>query len=78
MTSFNGPISSSSNEFGDPVTSTLSYYITTSGDTMRICSSRTPSSSSASGDTGEYCWDSNYLYVCTATNTWKRIALVSF
>jgi hypothetical protein len=30
----------------------------------------------ASGITGQICWDSNYIYVCTATNTWKRVALI--
>jgi hypothetical protein len=29
----------------------------------------------AAGVAGEICWDSNYIYVCTATNTWKRAAL---
>jgi hypothetical protein len=40
--------------------------------------SLTPASSSASGVTGQYAWDSNYMYVCTATNTWKRAGLTSF
>lgn len=38
----------------------------------------TPASSSAAGITGQQAWDSNYMYVCTATNTWKRAALTSF
>ena len=29
----------------------------------------------ATGSVGQICWDSNYIYVCTATNTWKRTAL---
>jgi hypothetical protein len=36
---------------------------------------KTPSSSSATGRTGDIAWDSNYFYVCVATNTWKRVAL---
>lgn len=28
-----------------------------------------------SGVTGQICWDANYIYVCTATNTWKRSPL---
>jgi hypothetical protein len=40
--------------------------------------SLTPASSSAPGVTGQHAWDSNYMYVCTATNTWKRAALTSF
>lgn len=40
-----------------------------------ISSSNTPASAGAIGAAGTICWDSNYLYVCTATNTWKRAAL---
>ena len=35
----------------------------------------TPATSSATGTAGTVTWDSNYIYVCTATNTWKRAAL---
>ena len=38
----------------------------------------TPASSSATGTAGQIEWDANYIYVCTATNTWKRAALASF
>lgn len=34
-----------------------------------------PASSSAAGTQGEWAWDSNYIYVCTALNTWKRVAI---
>jgi hypothetical protein len=27
------------------------------------------------GTVGQICWDSNYIYVCTASNTWKRTGL---
>ena len=32
----------------------------------------------ANGQAGQICWDANYLYVCVATNTWKRVALSSW
>jgi hypothetical protein len=32
----------------------------------------------STGTVGQICWDANFVYVCTATNTWKRTALVSF
>lgn len=35
----------------------------------------TPSSSVSSGITGTITWDSSYIYVCIATNTWKRSPL---
>ena len=44
-------------------------------DTVRVRIARTPASAAATGATGEICWDANYIYVCTATNTWKRSAL---
>jgi hypothetical protein len=44
-------------------------------DKIRLRSSNTPSSASDTGAVGEICWDSNYIYVCVATNTWKRSAI---
>jgi len=38
----------------------------------------TPSSASDTGATGTICWDANYIYVCTATNTWKRSAIATW
>jgi uncharacterized UPF0146 family protein len=37
-----------------------------------------PASSSAAGTAGEWAWDSNYIYVCTALNTWKRVAITTW
>lgn len=34
----------------------------------------TPASASATGEAGQVKYDSSYLYICTATNTWRRIA----
>ena len=39
---------------------------------LNITTSFTPASSSAAGVAGQITWDSNYVYVCIATNTWKR------
>ena len=44
-------------------------------DKIRLRNSNTPSSASSTGNKGEICYDSNYLYICVATNTWKRISL---
>lgn len=41
-------------------------------------STRTPASATATGVQGEVCWDASYLYVCVATNTWKRTAISSW
>jgi hypothetical protein len=45
------------------------------GDTIRVGTSKTPASATDTGNTGEICWDSSYIYVCVATNTWVRAAL---
>jgi hypothetical protein len=45
------------------------------GDRIRIGTAKTPASATATGTDGEICWDANYIYVCTATNTWKRTAI---
>ena len=37
-----------------------------------------PASASATGTLGEIRYDANYMYLCTATNTWKRSALTSW
>lgn len=42
---------------------------------IRIRDDHTPASASAAGNKGEIVWDSNYVYVCVATNTWKRSTL---
>lgn len=34
----------------------------------------TPASASATGVAGQWAWDTNYIYICTATNTWRRVA----
>ena len=48
------------------------------GDRVRIATAKTPASATATGTTGEVCWDANYVYVCTATNTWKRAAIATW
>ena len=47
-------------------------------DTVRVRTARTPASASATGATGEICWDASYIYVAVGTNTWKRTTLTSW
>ena len=70
-------------EFGDTnvdgdltVFQTLSVQgiINASTSSIRI-KNQTPASASATGTTGTIVYDSNYIYVCVATNTWKRVAI---
>jgi len=43
-----------------------------------ILPTHTPASATATGTAGEIAWDANYVYVCTATNTWKRVAIATW
>ena len=44
-------------------------------NSIRIRTSQTPATASATGTQGEIAWDADYIYVCTAANTWKRAAI---
>ena len=59
-------------------TSSPSTLLDINSDTVRLRTARTPASATATGTAGEICWDANYIYVCTATNTWRRTALSSW
>ncbi len=47
-------------------------------DSIRLRTAKTPASATATGTQGQIAWDANYMYVCTATNTWKRVALATW
>ena len=47
-------------------------------DVFRVRVTKTPSSATDTGNAGDWCWDANYIYICTATNTWKRVALTTW
>ena len=36
---------------------------------------RTPSSATDTGNKGDFCWDTSYIYICTAHNVWKRVGI---
>lgn len=38
-------------------------------------SSAAPAAANAAGIPGAIAYDADYLYVCVATNTWKRVAI---
>jgi hypothetical protein len=50
--------------------------LSVSGDLL--VATQTPASASATGTTGTITWDSDYIYVCTATDTWKRVAIATW
>lgn len=45
---------------------------------IRVQQSFTPGSSSTACAAGTISWDASFVYVCTATNTWKRATLGAF
>lgn len=53
-------------------------YLTINSDTVRLKIPKTIPYSDDPGNQGDICWDTNYLYVCIATNSWKRVALTTF
>lgn len=65
---------------------TVAVMATTSGnniidmnsDAIRVAQSRTPATSADTCFQGEIAWDANYVYVCTANNSWKRTALATW
>jgi hypothetical protein len=46
--------------------------------TLNLVSPTTPASATAAGTTGNIVWDTGFIYVCTATNVWKRAALATW
>ncbi len=55
-----------------------SHKLDIEGNVFRLRSSRTIANSTATGTQGEISWDANYIYVCTATDTWMRAALATW
>lgn len=43
-----------------------------------MIASSTPASAAATGAAGTIVWDASYIYVCTAANTWKRVAIATW
>ncbi len=46
-----------------------------SGSAIRLRQPNTPANASSPGVQGEIRWDTNYIYICVATDTWKRVAI---
>ena len=52
--------------------------ISTSGDTIAIRTTKTPSAANDTGKKGEICWDATYVYFCVADDTWERTEHISW
>jgi hypothetical protein len=52
--------------------------VTISTGPFIVTNPTTPASATATGTVGTIAWDTNFVYVCVATNTWKRAALTTW
>ena len=57
---------------------TTTSGITVSGSNLNISTSDAPASATATGTTGDIRWGTDYIYVCVATNTWKRASITTW
>ena len=48
------------------------------GGNLTIDNNYVPSANSALGQAGQIVWDTNYIYVCVAANSWKRANLAAW
>jgi hypothetical protein len=48
------------------------------GTTTLPINAYVPATSTSTGTIGQVAWNSNYIYVCVNTNTWKRTALTTW
>ena len=54
------------------VITTFSSSNVTIGGNLIVGNTYTPTLANSTGTAGQIAWDNNYVYICIATNTWKR------
>ena len=57
---------------------TTSTGVSITGSNINLSTANTPASATATGTTGDIRWDADYVYVCVATDTWKRAELLTW
>lgn len=57
---------------------TFGGNVVLSGNNLNMATQNTPASAAATGTKGDIRHDSSFIYVCTATNTWKRVAIATW
>lgn len=45
---------------------------------LNMYTSAPPASATAAGNLGDVAWDTGFIYLCTAANTWKRVAIATW
>ena len=56
----------------------VTYNFTVASVVGTIADVTAPTSATSTGTAGQIATDAKYIYVCTATNTWKRVAIASW
>jgi len=56
----------------------VTYNFTVASIAGTIADVAAPASATSTGIAGQIATDANYIYVCIATNTWKRVAIASW
>lgn len=57
---------------------TFTVGVTTNVPNLIVSTGTAPSTASSAGTKGQIAYDTSYVYVCVATNTWKRSALTTW
>jgi hypothetical protein len=57
---------------------TATTALDVNADKIRLRTAKTPSSATDTGNQGDIAWDASFIYVCIATNTWKRVAIATW
>lgn len=45
---------------------------------LTLTASRVPTTATSPGSPGMIAWDAGFIYVCTAANSWKRVAIAAW
>lgn len=59
-------------------TATEYYHLTQTEYNNKLVWVSAPASAASTGTAGQIAYDSSYLYICTATDTWKRVAIATW
>lgn len=65
---------------GCTLTTTMTFTSPASDSTAGYLTipTATPASATAAGVAGSIVWDASFIYICTATNVWKKVAISSW
>lgn len=67
------------NRTGDIMSGSLAVGgLTVNADSLTITTAKTPSTAADTGTAGQIIWDADYVYVCVATDTWKRAPIATW